>query len=100
MFGDGRQKWPLELFNEAGRRFNANYFGKKHPRTPEKYKSPPYHTARPEVTTVRLEKGRPTFLILASDGLWDTMSSEQGVGLVGRWVDWVKAGQAALIPIN
>jgi pyruvate dehydrogenase phosphatase len=93
VFGDGRQKWPLELFNEAGRRFNANSWGEKYPRTPEKYKTPPYHTARPEVTTRRLEKGRPAFLILASDGLWDTMSSEQGVGLVGRWVDWVKAGQ-------
>jgi pyruvate dehydrogenase phosphatase len=91
-FGDGRQKWPLELFNEAGRRFNANYVGKKYPRTSKNYKTPPYHTAQPEVMTVRLEKGRPAFLILATDGLWDTMSNEQAVGLVARWVDWVKAG--------
>jgi len=96
VFGDGRQKWPLELFNEAGRRFNANYYGRKRPLTPDRYKTPPYHTARPEVTTVRLKKGRPAFLILGTDGLWDTMSSEQAVGLVGRWVDWVKAGQPLL----
>jgi pyruvate dehydrogenase phosphatase len=90
VFGDGRQKWPLELLNEAGRRFNANY---SRPWTPDEYKTPPYHTARPEVTTVRLEKERPAFLIVGTDGLWDTMSNEQAVGLVGRWMDWVKAGQ-------
>jgi pyruvate dehydrogenase phosphatase len=93
VFGDAEQKWALELVNEAGRRFNASYFGRKNLRTPDKYKTPPYHTARPEVTTVRLEKGRPAFLILGTDGLWDTMSNEQAVGLVGRWVDWDKAGQ-------
>ncbi|KAE9368262.1 protein serine/threonine phosphatase 2C [Stipitochalara longipes BDJ] len=93
VFGDGRNKWPLELYNEAGNRFNINYYGRKRPQTPKKYKTPPYHTARPEVVTIKLEKGRPAFLILGTDGLWDTMSSEQGVGLVGRWVDWVKAGR-------
>lgn len=36
VFGNGRQKWPLQLFNDAGRRFNANYFGRKYPRTPDK----------------------------------------------------------------
>lgn len=92
VFGDGELKWPLELLNEAGRRFNANYLGKKHSWA-EKYKTPPYHTARPEVTAVRLEKGRPAFLIVSTDGLWDTMSNEQAVGLVGRWMDWVKAGK-------
>jgi pyruvate dehydrogenase phosphatase len=88
VFDDCDVKWPLELVNEAQKRFNAGY-----PQKPEKYKTLPYQTARPEVTTTRLDKGRPAFLILASDGLWDTMSSEQGVGLVGRWVDWVKAGK-------
>jgi pyruvate dehydrogenase phosphatase len=29
VFGDGRQKWALELFNGAGWRFNANYYGKR-----------------------------------------------------------------------
>lgn len=95
VFGDGRQKWPLELFNEAAKRYNANWAGSGHPRKLDTYKTPPYHTARPEVTTVRLEKGRRAFLIVATDGLWDTMSSEQAVGLLGRWVDWDKAGRPA-----
>ncbi|EHL02412.1 putative protein phosphatase 2C like protein C10F6.17c [Glarea lozoyensis 74030] len=90
VFGDGKSKWPLELSNEAKERFNAG-----HAQKPERYKTPPYHTARPEVVTTQLEKGRPAFMILASDGVWDTMSSEQGVALVGRWVDWVKAGKPA-----
>ena len=93
VFGDGGEKWPLDLFNEAGSRFNTNYYGRKRLRTSERYKTPPYHTASPEITTTRLERGRPAFLIVATDGLWDTMSSEQAVGLVGRWVDWDKAGR-------
>lgn len=94
VFGDGRQKWPLELFNEAGRRFNTNYFGKNRPRTPDTYKTPPYHTAQPEVTTLQLKQGRPAFLIIGTDGLWDTMTNEQAVGLVRRWVDGTKAGKS------
>lgn len=95
VFGDGRQKWSLELFNEAGRRFNTNYFGKDRPRTSDTYKTPPYHTARPEVTTVQLKKGRPAFLIVGTDGLWDTMTNEQAVGLVRRWVDETRVGQSS-----
>ena len=95
VFGDARQKWPLEAYNESGQKYNTNYYGRKRPLVPTVYKTPPYHTAQPVVTTVRLDKGRPAFLIVATDGLWDTMSSEQAVGLVGRWHDWVKAGRPA-----
>lgn len=92
-FGDARQKWPIELYNDTMKRYNSNYYGRDRPLDPARYKTPPYHTARPEVTTTTVEKGRPAFLILATDGLWDTMSSEQAVALVGKWVDWEKAGR-------
>ena len=42
--------------------------------------SPPYITADPDVTVHNLEKG--SFIILASDGLWDEMSSEEAAGYV------------------
>lgn len=82
-FGDGHWKWPSEFLPRAKDAFNADYFKT---RDPSIHKTPPYVTAEPEVTTMRLEKGRPAFLIMASDGLWDRMSSEQAVELVGRWI--------------
>lgn len=38
-------------------------------------------TAEPEVTEVQLQPN-DTFLILASDGLWDMLSNHDAVGLV------------------
>lgn len=42
-------------------------------------------TAEPEITTTRVRKG--DFLIMASDGLWDCITSEEAVGLVGIWLE-------------
>mmetsp|Transcript_36312 Transcript_36312/g.45392 ORF Transcript_36312/g.45392 Transcript_36312/m.45392 type:complete len:133 (+) Transcript_36312:394-792(+) len=41
--------------------------------------TPPYISATPEVKVRKLEKGRDEFLILASDGLWDMISSQEAV---------------------
>lgn len=43
---------------------------------PPNYNTPPYLTAKPEVTHHRLTP-RDRFLIIASDGLWDTMTPHQ-----------------------
>lgn len=48
--------------------------------------SPPYLTAEPVITTTKIDLENNDFLILASDGLWDHLSSEQAVELVGRWL--------------
>ena len=48
--------------------------------------SPPYLTALPTVTTTKIEPQEGDFLIMASDGLWDHLTSEQAVDLVGRWL--------------
>lgn len=51
-------------------------------------KTPPYLTAEPEVTETRLQTGaHPDFLIMASDGLWDNMSSEDAVACVELWLE-------------
>jgi len=107
-FGDGYWKWPLEFQADVRARFLTNTL---RPHTAERYKTPPYITAEPEVTTteLKLKQGQRAFMIMASDGLWDTMSSEQAVELVGRWVDarakgkWTQAlkadkGEAAAAP--
>ncbi|CAA7269933.1 unnamed protein product [Cyclocybe aegerita] len=44
------------------------------------YKTPPYITAAPESATYQLEKG--DVAILATDGLWDLISSEEAAAIV------------------
>ena len=84
-FGDGPWKWNKETQEEAHKKYNG---GRLRPNL----KTPPYLTAEPLVTTTKIDPQRKSFLIMASDGMWDTMSSEQAVDLVGRWVDWKAAG--------
>lgn len=49
--------------------------------------TPPYLTAEPVVTSTKVEAERPCFLILATDGLWDMLSNQQAVDLVGKWLE-------------
>ncbi|KAJ8489834.1 hypothetical protein ONZ51_g2695 [Trametes cubensis] len=75
-FGDARFKWSREVQD----RLKREYLG----RTPlAAVKTPPYLTAEPEVTSIAVRPG--DFLVLASDGLWECLTSEEVVGLVGLW---------------
>jgi pyruvate dehydrogenase phosphatase len=49
------------------------------------YRTPPYITAHPDVGTMQLEKGG--FAIMATDGLWDLVASEEAAGIVRRAID-------------
>ena len=49
--------------------------------------TPPYVMAEPDVTSVKLDTERPCFLIMATDGLWNMLSSQQAVDLVGKWLE-------------
>ena len=72
--------------------------------TPALLKTPPYVTARPEVTHRKLSlpvagsqgntKSSIRFVVLATDGLWDELSSEEVVALVGGHL----AGLKGVIP--
>jgi pyruvate dehydrogenase phosphatase len=82
-FGDGRWKWPLDLQKEFQQRF-----GGQAPLTPKyNIQTPPYVTAEPVVTTTKIDPEKPTFLILATDGLWDSLTNQQAVDLVGTWLE-------------
>ena len=78
-FRDGRWKWLRQVQEEAQRRFLG-------PRLREPLVSPPWLTALPEVTATKVEPENGDFLIMASDGLWDLLTSEQAVDLVSRWI--------------
>ncbi|KAI1213510.1 protein serine/threonine phosphatase 2C [Annulohypoxylon truncatum] len=85
-FGDGMWKWPAALKE----RLRNYYNGLSLPSAARygAYKEGPYLTAEPLVTTTRIPDDAPSFVILATDGLWDMMTSAQAVELVGKWVEW------------
>ncbi|KAF8969426.1 phosphatase 2C-like domain-containing protein [Flammula alnicola] len=98
-FGDARYKWPRpvqELLNDAFMVGN----GKPLRPPPSLFKTPPYVTARPVVTHRKMslppasgsassEKSM-RFLVLATDGLWDQLSNDEVVGLVGGHLSGLK----------
>lgn len=82
-FGDARWKWANSLSTMA----RDKYWG-PNPRPASMIKTPPYLTAEPEVMEIKVQTGsHPDFLIMASDGLWDQMSSEDAVTCVQMWLD-------------
>lgn len=83
-FGDHRWK----MTEDAIKSLQANFYGFA---ARPKYKSPPYMTAEPEVTT--REVATKDFVILASDGLWDVISNDDAVACVSRWLAAKKAGK-------
>lgn len=105
-FGDAVYKWSLETQETIKKKF----FG----RTPSSLlKTPPYVTAEPVVTTTPVEPSKGDFVVLATDGLWEMLTNEEVVGLVGQWIeqqnqeakkssstawltDWFKSAPAAL----
>lgn len=86
-FGDAVYKWSRETQDKL----KSSYFG----RTPSKYlKTPPYVTAEPVITTTKVEPAKGDFVVMASDGLWEMLTNEEVVGLVGQWLD--KQGSGTL----
>ncbi|PYI00515.1 protein serine/threonine phosphatase 2C [Aspergillus sclerotiicarbonarius CBS 121057] len=79
-FGDCEWKWPLDFQTEMQQRFYG-------PGSIRAIPTPPYVTAEPVVTSTKIDPGSPSFLIIATDGLWGLLSNEQAVNLVGKWLE-------------
>jgi len=99
-FGDARYKWPREVQETLYKAFFEKS-GKAVRPTPALLKTPPYVIATPVVTHRKLSlpdskssEPKPTsalkFLVLATDGLWDELSSEEVVTLVGGYFAGLK----------
>ena len=78
-FGDSRWKWSRQTQDSAYERFYG-------PNILEHLRTPPYLTAEPVISTTEIRPDQEDFLIMASDGLWDCLTNEQAVDLVGRWL--------------
>ena len=79
-FGDAVYKWS----RETAMKLRQSFFG----RTPSpQLKTPPYVTAEPVVTTTKVNPEKGDFLVLATDGLWEMLTNDEVVGLVGQWIE-------------
>jgi len=79
-FGDASYKWSREVQNKIKR----EYFGRT---TSPNIKTPPYVTAEPVVTTTQVQPEKGDFVVMATDGLWEMLTNEEVVGLVGSWLE-------------
>jgi pyruvate dehydrogenase phosphatase len=86
-FGDAYYKWTREMQDKIKRHF----FGK----TPHQLlQTPPYVTAEPVVTSTHIEPEKGDFVVLATDGLWEMLSNEEVIGLVGQWIEKQHSAQS------
>ena len=79
-FGDASYKWTREV----SERLRSQFFGRS---VSPLLKSPPYVTAEPVVTTTKVEPENGDFVVMATDGLWEMLTSEEVIGLVGKWIE-------------
>ena len=65
-------------------RMKKEYFGRS---TSERLRTPPYVTAEPVVSSTGVKPEKGDFVVLATDGLWEMLTNEEVVGLVGQWLE-------------
>jgi len=79
-FGDASYKWSREVSEKLRQHFFARSISPI-------LKTPPYVTAEPVITTTKIEPERGDFVVMATDGLWEMLTNEEVVGLVGKWLE-------------
>jgi pyruvate dehydrogenase phosphatase len=79
-FGDAVYKWSKETQDSLRKSFFTRSYSKH-------LKTPPYVTAEPVVTTTKVQPEKGDFVVMATDGLWEMLTNEEVVGLVGMWLD-------------
>lgn len=77
-FGDSRYKWSSSIQSKVADRF----YGR---RPPPAFLSPPYVTARPEVTTTKVDPAEDGFMVLGTDGLYEMLTNDEIIELVVNW---------------
>ncbi|KAF8926072.1 hypothetical protein BGZ58_000220 [Dissophora ornata] len=79
-FGDARYKWTSEIQEKVFQLFPSY-------RQPHRnFHTPPYVTAKPVVKHHKIHP-EDRFLVMATDGLWDKLTSDEVVQLVGELLD-------------
>lgn len=79
-FGDATYKWSREIQDKMKKEF----FGRT---SNPMIRTPPYVTAEPVVTSTKVQPEKGDFLVMATDGLWEMLTNDEVVGLVGQWLE-------------
>lgn len=79
-FGDASYKWSREISEKLKQHFFARSISPI-------LRTPPYVTAEPVITTTKIEPENGDFVVMATDGLWEMLTNEEVVGLVGKWIE-------------
>ncbi|XP_068450632.1 pyruvate dehydrogenase [acetyl-transferring]-phosphatase 1, mitochondrial-like [Clinocottus analis] len=97
-FGDVRFKWGAEMLSRVHetRPDILSAVGEAFRTQPPHYLTPPYLSARPEVTLHRITPA-DKFLVLATDGLWELMHRQTVVQLLGEQLTGLQQ-QRPIIP--
>jgi pyruvate dehydrogenase phosphatase len=82
-FGDFRYKWTIQQQQKSLQKWYGVQV------TPFNYVTPPYLTAEPVITSHHLSPS-DSFLVLATDGLWERLNSDRVVELVGEHIEEMK----------
>ena len=77
---------PFRSFGDVMYKWKQEHLDIIYQQVPPAYHTPPYLTAEPEMSHQELTKD-DKFVVIASDGLWERLSNEQVVDIVGKKVD-------------
>lgn len=88
-FGDATYKWSKEIQDKI----KKEYLGRS---ANPNIRTPPYVTAEPVVTTTQVQPEKGDFVVMATDGLWEMLTNEEVVGLVGSWLEKHPEAQGAV----
>jgi pyruvate dehydrogenase phosphatase len=78
-FGDSAYKWS----QETSLALRLSFWARK---PNNQITTPPYVIANPVITTTKIEPDKGDFVVMASDGLFEMLTQEEVVGLVGKWL--------------
>ncbi|KAK4164987.1 hypothetical protein QBC43DRAFT_260930 [Cladorrhinum sp. PSN259] len=90
-FGDASYKWTREVSEKLRRQFFARSVSPI-------LKTPPYVTAEPVITTTKIEPEKGDFVVMATDGLWEMLTNEEVIGLVGKWIESQRSAKSSSSP--
>ncbi|XP_022657994.1 pyruvate dehydrogenase [acetyl-transferring]-phosphatase 2, mitochondrial-like isoform X1 [Varroa jacobsoni] len=92
-FGDFHFKWSRDELNK----FLVPLYGDRV--IPHHYLTPPYLTARPEVSHHILTP-RDKFLVIATDGLWEMLGTQKVVQFIGQFMQGIETANLLRTPEN
>lgn len=88
-FGDVKFKWSIDLQKRVLESGPDQLHENEHTKfIPPNYHTPPYLTAEPEIIHHRL-RPQDRFLVLGTDGLWETLHRQEVVRIVGEYLTGV-----------